>query len=60
MNKKYYSVELSKKETMLLINFLHENKIYFENSYINSDYCHTEILLSADDIQLVNNFLDTL
>ena len=58
--KKYYNIELSKKETMLLINFLHENKIYFENSYINSNYCHLEILLSADDIQLVNSFLDTL
>lgn len=58
--KKYYNIELSKKETMLLINFLHENDIYFENSYINSNYCHTEILLSTEDIQLVNNFLDTL
>lgn len=58
--KKYYNIELNKKDTMLLINFLHENKIYFENSYINSKYCHLEILLSADDISLVNNFLDTL
>lgn len=59
-NEKYYNVELSRKEANLLMNFLNENDIYFENSYINSNYCHLEILLSADNIQLVNDFLDTL
>ena len=58
--KKYYSVELSKKETSLLMDFLNKNNIYFENSYINSNYCHTEILLALEDISLVNSFLDTL
>lgn len=58
--KKYYNVELTREDTFLLMDFLNKNKIYFENSYINSNYCHLEILLSADDIQLVNNFLDTL
>ena len=60
MNKKYYNVELSKKEAMLLIDFLSEINITFENSYINSNYCHMEILLSPEDIQVVNDFLDTL
>lgn len=58
--KKYYNVELSKKEADLLMNFLHENNITFENSYINSNYCHTEILLSPKEVTIVNNFLDTL
>ena len=58
--KKYYNVELNKKDTMLLIDFLHENNIYFENNYIDSKYCHTEILLSAEEVHFVNNFLDTL
>ena len=60
MNKKYYNIELSKKEADLLINFLHENDISFENSYINSNYCHMEILLSPEEVTIVNNFLDTL
>lgn len=58
--KKYYNVELSKKEADLLMNFLHENNITFENSYINSNYCHMEILLSPKEVTIVNNFLDTL
>lgn len=58
--KKYYNVELNRKNTMLLIDFLHENNIHFENSYINSKYCHTEILLNDKEISIVNNFLDTL
>ena len=58
--KKYYNVELSKKEADLLMNFLHENDISFENSYINSNYCHMEILLSPEGVQLINDFLDTL
>jgi hypothetical protein len=58
--KKYYNVELNRKDTMLLIDFLHENNIYFENSYIDSKYCHTEILLNTEEISIVNNFLDTL
>ena len=45
---------------MSLINFLSKNDITFENSYIDSKYCHTEILLSPEEILLVNNFLDTL
>ena len=60
MNKKYYNIELSKKEADLLINFLHENDISFENSYINSNYCHMEILLSPEEVTMVNDFLDTL
>ena len=60
MNKKYYNVELSKKEADLLMVFLHEHNISFENSYINSNYCHMEILLSTEEITVVNNFLDTL
>lgn len=60
MNKKYYNVELSKKEADLLMVFLHERNISFENSYINSNYCHMEILLSPEDVTMVNNFLDTL
>ena len=60
MNKKYYNVELSKKEANLLMDFLHEINITFENSYINSNYCHMEILLSPEEVTMVNNFLDTL
>ena len=59
-NRKYYNVELNRKDTMLLMDFLSENNIYFENSYINSKYCHTEILLSPEEVSEVNNFLDTL
>lgn len=59
-NKKYYNVELTREETLLLINFLSKNNIHFENSYINSKYCHTEILLSDKEVTMVNNFLDTL
>ena len=59
-NRKYYNVELNRKDTMLLMDFLSENNIYFENSYINSKYCHTEILLSIEEVTFVNNFLDTL
>ena len=58
--KKYYNIELNRKDTMLLIDFLHENNITFENSYIDSKYCHTEILLNTEEVSLVNNFLDTL
>lgn len=58
--RKYYNVELSKKEADLLMVFLHERNISFENSYINSNYCHMEILLSTEEITVVNNFLDTL
>ena len=58
--KKYYNVELSKKEADLLMVFLHEHNISFENSYINSNYCHMEILLSTEEITVINNFLDTL
>ena len=58
--KKYYNIELSKKDTFKLIDFLSKNDIYFENNYIDSKYCHTEILLEPEDISLVNNFLDTL
>lgn len=58
--RKYYNVELNRKDTMLLIDFLHENNIIFENSYIDSKYCHTEILLNAEEVAFVNNFLDTL
>ena len=60
MNKKYYNIELSKKEAMLLIDFLIRINITFENSYINSNYCHMEILLSPEGVTIVNNFLDTL
>ena len=59
-NRKYYSVELTKGETFSLMDFLSKNDIYFENSYINSKYCHTEILLSPEEVTFVNNFLDTL
>ena len=52
--RKYYNVELNRKDTMLLIDFLHEN------SYIDSKHCHTEILLNTEEISIVNNFLDTL
>lgn len=58
--KKYYSIELTREETLSLMDFLSENDITFENSYIDSKYCHTEILLSAEEISIVNNFLDTL
>lgn len=57
---KYYNIELTKKEANLLMSFLHENNIPFENSYINSNYCHMEILLSPDEVFMVNNFLDTI
>lgn len=57
---KYYNIELTKKEANLLMSFLHENNITFENSYINSNHCHMEILLSPDEVFMVNNFLDTL
>lgn len=57
---KYYNIELTKKEANLLMSFLHENNIIFENSYINSNYCHMEILLSPDEVFMVNNFLDTI
>lgn len=60
MNKKYYNVELSKKEANLLMDFLSKINITFENSYINSNYCHMEISLSPEEITMVNNFLDTL
>mgnify|MGYP004677105703 CR=1 FL=1 len=58
--RKYYNVELSKKEADLLMDFLHKNNTTFENSYINSNYCHMEILLSPEEVTIVNNFLDTL
>lgn len=58
--KKYYNVELTREETLFLMDFLNENNIHFENSYIDSKYCHTEILLNTEEISLVNNFLDTL
>lgn len=58
--KKYYNIELTREETLSLMDFLSENNIYFENSYINSKYCHTEILLNTEEISIVNNFLDTL
>lgn len=57
---KYYNIELTKKEANLLMSFLNENNITFENSYINSNYYHMEILLSPDEVFMVNNFLDTL
>lgn len=57
---KYYNIELTKKEANLLMSFLHENNIIFENSYINSNYCHMEILLSPDEVFMINNFLDTI
>ena len=60
MNKKYYNIELSKKEADLLMVFLHERNTTFENSYINSNYCHMEILLSPEEVTMVNDFLDTL
>lgn len=59
-NKKYYNVELSKKEANLLMIFLHENNITFENSYINSNFCHMEILLSPEEVSMINDFLETL
>lgn len=58
--KKYYNVELTREETLFLMDFLNENNITFENSYIDSKHCHTEILLSSEEVSLVNNFLDTL
>ena len=58
--KKYYNVELTREETFLLMDFLSENNIYFENSYIDSKYCHTEILLNTEEVLEVNNFLNTL
>lgn len=59
-NRKYYNVELTREETFLLMDFLSENNIYFENSYIDSKYCYTEILLDTKEVPFVNNFLDTL
>lgn len=59
-NKKYYNIELSKKEANLLMIFLHEKNISFENSYINSNFCHMEILLSSEEVSMINDFLDTL
>lgn len=59
-NKKYYNVELTREETLSLMDFLSENNIHFENSYIDSKYCHTEILLDSKEVAFVNNFLDTL
>lgn len=58
--KKYYNVELTREEALFLMDFLNENNITFENSYIDSKYCHTEILLNTEEVSLVNNFLDTL
>ena len=57
---KFYNVELNKKDTIKLMDFLNENNIYYKNSYINSNYCHTEILLNDNTVTLVNNFLSTL
>lgn len=59
-NKKYYNIELNRKDTMLLIDYLHKNNIHFENSYIDSNYCHTEILLNNEEVSMVNDFLDTI
>lgn len=59
-NKKYYNIELNRKDTMLLIDYLHKNNIHFENSYIGSNYCHTEILLNNEEVSMVNDFLDTI
>lgn len=59
-NKKYYNIELTREDTFKLMNFLSENNISFENSYINSSYCHMEILLSPEEVSMVNDFLDTL
>lgn len=60
MNKKYYNVELTREETLSLMDFLSKNNITFENSYIDSKYCHTEILLDSEEVAFVNSFLDTL
>lgn len=59
-NKKYYNIELNRKDTMLLIDYLHKNNMHFENSYIDSNYCHTEILLNNEEVSMVNDFLDTI
>lgn len=59
-NKKYYNVELNRKDTMLLIDYLYKNNIHFENSYIDSNYCHTEILLNNEEVSMVNDFLDII
>lgn len=59
MNKKYYSFDtrfISLRDS--LQSYLKENNIYYELSG-NYSYYHFEILASPEELQAVNNFLDT-
>lgn len=57
--KKFYSVELNKEDSETLKVFLKSNGIYFEPSAC-FNLIHFEIKADKDELQKVNDFLDTL
>ena len=57
--KKYYSADFPQKTADKLKVFLKQNNIYFEPSACYN-LIHFEVLASPEEIDKVNNFLDTL
>ena len=57
-NKKYYNFDttfISMRD--LLMEYLHNNNIYYELSGSRADY-HFEILASPEECEKINDFLD--
>lgn len=56
----FYSVNLRRNEADAYRRFLHENQFYFETSAYVDDIIHFEIKLSADEVIIADNFLQTI
>lgn len=59
MDKKYRSTEVNVVEAEALRIFLKENEIEYEPSQCG-ELIHFEILCDDDEVQAINDFIDTL
>lgn len=58
--KKWTNTELKEPEATRFRFFLRENKIAFETSSAGFGYVHFEVYVSETELEVCNNFIDTL
>lgn len=59
MDKKYRSTEVTVNEAEALRIFLKENEIEYEPSQCG-DLIHFELLVTDEETEMINDFIDTL
>lgn len=59
MERKFYGTDLKERHAEPLKKYLKDRDIYFEPSE-NGDYIHFEVLMTVEELEQVNGFLDTI